>query len=140
MVTDAGHRVEAPDLLGLQYGTYELLERAGALFQHPEQTVCVGAGALYAVDEWSDGRLVLSHVNFFGNTTDEMAWGDVTSVVGGRSVDPLYVDVSGADPRDWDLSLQASSPVVDVGAPLLDDDDGTAGDLGAYGGPGGGDW
>jgi hypothetical protein len=48
---DGAYAVEAGDLLGAQYGVYELLERAGIVFVHPEETffpealctACVGA-------------------------------------------------------------------------------------------------
>jgi predicted outer membrane repeat protein len=55
---------------------------------------------------------------------------------GNVSVQPGYrVFIAGFDPSIWDLSLNAESPLVDAGDPNLSDPDGSASDLGAYGGP-----
>ena len=57
------------------------------------------------------------------------------------SGDPLFVDVTDADPANWDLSLQEpASPLYDAGTRSFNDADGTRSDIGAYGGPGGDSW
>ena len=58
-----------------------------------------------------------------------------TSMTGNLSVDPGYMDVSSADPADWDLTLSATSPLRDAGDPSLLDADGSRSDVGGYGGP-----
>ena len=77
--------------------------------------------------------------NVFGNVGDEPFVGltDPTGSDGNLAVDPLYTDVSSADPAQWDLTLQSGSPVADVGDPGVQDADGSACDLGAFGGPDG---
>jgi hypothetical protein len=50
-------------------------------------------------------------------------------------IDPRYINRDAAEPPiTWDLRLSAGSPAIDA-APDLVDADGTAGDLGAFGGP-----
>ena len=82
----------------------------------------------------------LAHANLVGNSNDETSWGDVTGTDGNLSADPLYTDVSSADPTAWDLSLRSGSPAIDAGDPSVLDADGSVSDLGAYGGPGGAGW
>lgn len=53
--------------------------------------------------------------------------------------DPVFVNTRG-DAREWDLRLQATSPLIDTGKPTILDVDGSRSDIGAYGGPGGGAW
>ena len=77
--------------------------------------------------------------NIWDQVSPAFTDGDPTGSDGNISVDPEHVDVSSSDPEDWDLGLQASSPLVDAGDPGLSDPDGSASDIGAYGGPGG-DW
>ena len=48
---------------------------------------------------------------------------------------PLYASVTDDDPRDWDLTLTAGSPLVDAGDPELLDVDGSRSDIGVLGGP-----
>ncbi len=60
---------------------------------------------------------------------------------GNLSTDPLFLDSSSADPRDWDLHLDSSSPLIDAGSSSAGSDpDGSASDIGAYGGPWAGSW
>ena len=56
------------------------------------------------------------------------------------SEDPLYVSMDVFDPVDWDLTLQPGSPMIDAGVPWILDPDGTASDIGAYGGYRAGGW
>ena len=49
------------------------------------------------------------------------------------SSDPLYVG-------GGDYTLSSSSPLIDAGSPSIEDADGSASDVGAYGGPGGRGW
>jgi len=60
---------------------------------------------------------------------------DPTGSDGNIAVDPLYQDVSSADPLDWSLRLSPKSPLIDAGDPALMDLDGSDSDIGAYGGP-----
>lgn len=50
--------------------------------------------------------------------------------------DPRYTDVTSSDPADWDLTLQAGSPLIDAGDPERSDLDGSPSDIGAHGGSG----
>lgn len=61
---------------------------------------------------------------------------DPSGTDGNLSVAPDFVDVSSADPLDWDLDLLSSSSLVDAGDPAILDADGSRNDMGAYGGPG----
>lgn len=54
------------------------------------------------------------------------------------SFDPLYTSTTGSSAADWDLSLQGGSPAIDAG--LGTDADGSAADIGAYGGAHGQGW
>ena len=65
---------------------------------------------------------------------------DPTGSSGNLSKDPLYTDISGADPGSWDLTLTTGSPLIDSGDPSRTDTDGTTSDIGAYGGPNGDGW
>ncbi len=82
----------------------------------------------------AEDPLGLSYSNLFGNLGAD----PVSSTILGDpvlSVDPMYVDVSGADPRTWDLRLQPGSPLIDAGSPSETDPDGTRRDIGSRGGP-----
>ena len=94
--------------------------------------------------------LTLTNTNLHGNTSNR--WPGVPRTtradctfpaLGGTALldaDPQYVDVSFASSLDWDLHLQASSPVIDAGLTSIVDPDASVSDLGAYGGPGGAGW
>ena len=79
----------------------------------------------------------LDHVLFDDNGTDSDDDGEGVIVASATSAgDPLYVDVSDdEDVENDDFGLDPSSPAVDAGTGT--DPDGSAGDLGAYGGSGG---
>jgi len=64
------------------------------------------------------------------------AWSDVTGTSGNLNADPLFraYDVDG-DETDDDLRLMAGSPAIDEGDPSVFDVDGSASDIGAWGGP-----
>jgi len=73
--------------------------------------------------------------NFWGNTPDDFAnVTDPTGTFGNLSVDPQFVDTSAADSLLWDLHLDPGSPLVGVGLATYVDPDGSACDIGAYGG------
>jgi len=99
-----------------------------------------GEGELSAVASWGEDNVTLAYGNLFDNTSDETPWGDVTGSDGNISADPLYTDVSDTDPTAWDLSLRSGSPAIDAGDPDDEDPDGSAADMGAYGGAGGASW
>ncbi len=82
---------------------------------------------------------VVTYVNSWGNDVSDWST-DVTGVDGNLSVDPLYTDITSSDPTAWDLTLQAGSPLIDVGDPAILDADGSQSDIGAWGGPGASDW
>jgi hypothetical protein len=90
----------------------------------------------------ADGTLDIDHVNvseqveptLFADSSGERT--AATALAG----DPLYTDVTGSDPTDWDLTLQSTSPLIDAGDPTILDADGSTSDIGAYGGPLGGSW
>jgi len=64
------------------------------------------------------------------------SWDDPTGVSGNLRDDPMFraYDVDG-DPTDDDLRLAAGSPAIDTGDPSIVDVDGSASDIGAWGGP-----
>jgi len=61
-------------------------------------------------------------------------------VDGNISLEPLFTDTSPADPLEWDLHLDETSPLVDAGDPSITDPDGGTSDIGAFGGPGAEGW
>ncbi len=65
---------------------------------------------------------------------------DPTGSEGNVSIEPDLIDVSSSDPADWDLHLAVDSPLVDAGDPAAADPDGSAADIGAYGGAEAGAW
>jgi len=78
----------------------------------------------------------LTACNAHGNTTSDYAgMTNPTGNDGNLSVVPQYLDTNAADPADWDLHLDAASQLVDAGDPAVLDPDGSASDIGAYGGP-----
>ena len=92
---------------------------------------------------WDTSTLTLADCNFWGNTPqnflDDNASGwDPTGSNGNTSLDPEFLDTSGADPADWDLHLSFTSPLIDAGDPTVLDPDGSTSDVGAFGGPGAG--
>jgi hypothetical protein len=77
----------------------------------------------------------------YGNTPSDFAnVSDPTGSNGNLSVDPAFLDTSATDPADWDLHLQATSPLVGAGPGAASDPDGSPADIGAYGGPDADGW
>jgi hypothetical protein len=80
--------------------------------------------------------VVLRFCNVWGNDEREVAsYEDPAVITDSLAVDPSFVDVTGAEAREWDLHLGAASGLVDAGDPSILDPDGTRSDIGAYGGP-----
>jgi len=95
------------------------------------------SGGFYSYGVFDPNVITLTHCNVHGNTPlnfDGMA--DPTGVDGNISVPPEFLDITAADPLDWDLHLALTSPLIDAGAPSALDPDGSPSDIGAYGGPG----
>ncbi len=87
------------------------------------------------------GGVELRHCLLFDNgSTDVWGLDDPVGTEGNISVEPDYVDVSAADPLDWDLSLAPGSQLEDAGSADTQDADGGPADIGAYGGRGGTSW
>jgi hypothetical protein len=84
-------------------------------------------------------QVVTSYSDIYGNAPDAIygASADPSTWVGILDADPLYTDTSGSDPADWDLTLSTGSPCVDAGDPAILDADGSASDVGGFGGPDG---
>jgi len=81
-----------------------------------------------------------AYSNVYDNLGGPTFGGGITpSGTGNQAADPLYVDATNPDASRWDLHLQSGSPLIDAGEPGPCDPDGSACDIGAYGGPGG-DW
>jgi hypothetical protein len=87
------------------------------------------------------GSFSMDHSNAHGNTVGDNTWldgageGNTSAFVGNVSIDPAYTD-----PGSGDFTLSATSPVIDLGDPALLDADGSASDIGAFGGPDGAGW
>jgi MYXO-CTERM domain-containing protein len=65
---------------------------------------------------------------------------DPTGTNGNVATNPSFVTFADDGAHADDLHLAAGSPVIDAGDPSLLDADGSVSDMGAYGGPKGGDW
>jgi hypothetical protein len=97
-----------------------------------------GAGSAPAVflyttlGDWSYNAVWTDGASYGGATTS------MTGMDGNVSANPMFEDVS--DNGDWsddDFHLSTVSPLIDHGDTSVDDADGSASDMGAYGGPGG---
>lgn len=89
----------------------------------------------------SDTPPNLAHSNVFANTpTDYYGFADPTGTNGNVSVDPDFLDITAADPLDWNLHLNLMSPLIDAGDPSGMDPDGSRSDIGVYGGSGASSW
>ncbi len=78
---------------------------------------------------------------YWDNTPDETQDFDFPEGIDGNAfVDPVFLDISAADPLEWDLHLDPTSPLIDAGDPTVLDPDGSPSDIGAYGGPAAGGW
>jgi hypothetical protein len=96
-------------------------------------------GGITAADH--NAPVSMIHCDVWGNLPEDYTWvDDATGTDGNVSVDPLFLDVSAADPRDWDLHLGPSSPLIDTGDATIDDPDGSPSDMGPYGGPAANGW
>ena len=82
--------------------------------------------------------------SFTHSNLHDATFGDgITDPVGSGgniSAAPVYADVTATDAVDWDLTLDAGSPLIDAGDASILDPDGTTSDIGAHGGPGAADW
>lgn len=98
----------------------------GSIFASPSPALRLGAGAVGSGDHdlWWGGPVGV------GDDVG-LALPSRTDVVG----DPRFADYDGADDCDAGLWLLPDSPAVDAGDPERPDPDGTAADIGAYGGP-----
>ncbi len=97
----------------------------------------LAGGALYS----HNGAFDTAYSNFYDNGGVPFEGiADPVGTGGNVADDPLYIDVSAVDPLAWDLRLQGSSPVMDLGDPSTTDADGSDTDIGAYGGQHGDDW
>ncbi len=125
-------------------GLFEDDPRLGLLVENASFVENVVATPGDAAAGWFEAGtpLALSHVNAFANVGDSEFAGVTGNDLqtGSLAVDPGYVDVSSADPAQWDLTLAPSSPLRDAGNPALTDGDGTVSDVGAYGGAGSLGW
>jgi hypothetical protein len=84
-----------------------------------------------------NSSVMLRFCNVWGNGDPEVSSAEDPAVlVDSLAVDPMFLDVTPADPREWDLHLGAASGLVDAGDPSILDPDGSRSDIGAYGGPG----
>ena len=96
-----------------------------------------GGGGMFV----DGGVISFRYSNVFGNTpNDFQGAGSPAGVDGNVSVGPDYLDTSPADPADWDLHLDPTSPLIDLAEPTLTDPDGGLPDIGPYGGPDAGDF
>ena len=86
------------------------------------------------------GDFELSYSNLWDNDPTNYEGEDLTGTAGNLRDDPEYVDISAAEAQDWDLQLQAGSPLIDAGDPEILDADGSTSDIGAHGGPLGDSW
>jgi len=93
-------------------------------------------GALGATGSRYLGDTDITYCNIYDNGSDEYeGYSDPTGSDGNISVDPAYTDTSGIDAVDWDLALGSGSACIDAGDSSISDADGSASDIGAYGGP-----
>ncbi|MCB9745530.1 MAG: hypothetical protein H6740_23325 [Alphaproteobacteria bacterium] len=93
-----------------------------------------------ASDATSALTITYSNLAELGATPFSAELTDPRGADGVISEDPGYADVSGADPRSWDLHPGSGSALIDAGDPSLYDADGSTSDIGAYGGPYGANW
>ena len=97
---------------------------------------CVGGGVRV-----STGAPSFSYCNAWGNEPDDYyGIDDPVGTAGNLAADPEFLDTSAASFLDWDLHLDTSSPLIDAGNPVLVDPDGSASDIGAYGGSSAAGW
>ena len=98
-------------------------------------------GGLALTSSYYPATASVTFTNAWDNTPDDYYnMADPTGMDGNNNIAPQFLDISSPDPLDWDLHLQASSPLVDTGDPTILDPDGSPSDIGAYGGPEAGAW
>ena len=86
----------------------------------------------------SDDGLAIAYSNLWGNLPEGVVGTpDPVGADGNLSVDPGFM---GPATPGWDLRLQVTSPLIDVGDPETSDPDASPADIGAFGGPVGGTW
>ena len=96
-----------------------------------------GGGGVYA----TGSTYSVTYCDVWDNQPDD--YGNMSVAIGvngNRDDQPLFLDTASNDPLDWDVHLEGSSPLIDQGDYNLTDPDGTASDMGAYSGPGAGQW
>lgn len=94
-------------------------------------------GAVFAN---SGSTVTLDSCAIWGNEPDHIVVEGTWSASNGITADAGFSDLQSILPRWWDTHLSWASPLVDAGDPTLVDPDGSPSDIGAYGGPGAGDW
>ena len=83
----------------------------------------------------------MTYGNAYGNIPDDYSgFTDPIGTNGNISVDPGFLDTSASDPADWDFHLSDTSLLIDAGDSAILDPDSTTSDIGAFGGPGAGEW
>ena len=95
-----------------------------------------GAEPFFCLDGASQD---LSYTNFYGNETSEEGCSN-SNGTGMLAVDPSYTATTDPDAINWDLTLATGSGLIDAGDSSILDADGTTSDVGAMGGPDGGNW
>ncbi len=121
-------------------GTYALRIYSSSSFYLANSIVAYNSGYglnLSSVPEsYMDGGYNAFWDNTYGNLYYPDGSEDILEGETSLNEDPLFVSYD-ADPDSDDLHLDASSPCVDAGDPHETDANGSASDMGAYGGPGG---
>ena len=91
----------------------------------------ISGGGIVAIS----GSASLTYCDVWDNAPDNyLGLIDPTGTSGNLSVDPLLLDLTGADPLQWDLHLDDASNLVDAGDPGMTDPDGGTSDVGPFGG------
>jgi hypothetical protein len=77
-----------------------------------------------------------AYTDFWHNASDVGGIPSPVGADGNLAVDPMFVAYGPRiRTRAWDFHLAAGSPLIDAGDPAVLDADGSASDIGAYGGP-----
>jgi hypothetical protein len=103
-----------------------------------ENTAGEGGGALHLYS--ATETAILDACDLWGDLPAETFGLGALSPAQDLAVEPGLLDVSGADPWDWDVHLATTSPLQDAGPDDEADPDLGPADLGPFGGPGGGLW
>ena len=104
--------------------------------------IVYGAAAGYGVLSESGGTVAVEYTDAFNNTPDDYSGiTDPTGTLGNVSVNPVFTAwTDDGNATNDDLTLKATSKLIDAGDPSITDDDGSTSDIGAYGGPGAAGW